>query len=62
MSLNKELIIYFVEHLRKQGIKKEPTIQNIQRDLERFAERLGEADVDSDSVKSYIEDLEKEYR
>ena len=36
MSLNKELSQYFIEHLRKQGIKKEPTIQNIERDLARF--------------------------
>jgi len=62
MNLNKELIVYFVEHLRKQGIKKEATIQNIERDLLRFIERLAEGEINSESVKSYIEDLEKEYR
>ena len=62
MSLNKELSQYFIEHLRKQGIKKEPTIQNIERDLARFIENLGEAEINSETIKSYIELLEKQYR
>lgn len=64
-QINRELLEYFIEHLKATGNKSAKTIRNIERDLNKFlnfVERnVSEAVINSESIKDFIEILKQEY-
>jgi site-specific recombinase XerD len=60
LNLNTELLSYFIDHLKSSGKKSQATIKNIERDLNRFVEFMGEREINSKELLAYIDILEAE--
>lgn len=62
-SINQELLLYFLGHLRNTSNKALSTISNIERDVKRFLEYLeiNQEEISGNSIKEYISILEDEY-
>lgn len=62
MSLNQELLEYFMESQVKLAKKSPGTLENLRRDLQKFVDFVAEAQIDSSLIKEFIEIIEKQYK